>query len=332
MSEKNKRIGITSTIPVEVILSANCIPIDLNNIFIAGENPQQIVTRAEELGYPRSLCAWIKGIYATVVEKKPVDLVVIITQGDCSNTLSMMETFKIRGIPTLTFDYPYDRNREKLKREIEKFAKAFETTIDAAEKVREKLIPIRQKLVTLDRLTYEEFLVTGLENHLWLVSASDFRSDTEKFEEELDNFLGEVTRRNPAPPEIRLGLIGVPPIIPDLYEYIEKKSARVIFNEMQRQFAMPSLSDNLIEQYLSYTYPYDIFHRIDAIQPEIEKRKLQGIIHYVQSFCHRQIEDIIFRKKLQIPILTIEGDRPSPIDERIKIRIDTFLDLISSQA
>ncbi|MPN49030.1 hypothetical protein SDC9_196643 [bioreactor metagenome] len=102
----------------------------------------------------------------------------------------------------------------------------------------------------------------------------------------------------------------------------------MVFNEVQRQFAMPNVVEDLVEQYRLYTYPYGVFGRIKDIQAEIEKRNIDGIIHYVQSFCFRQIEDMIFREKLDVPILTIEGDKPGRVDARTKLRIDSFLEML----
>jgi len=65
-----EKIGITTTVPVEVIYAAGCVPVDLNNIFIASANPQQLVEGAELAGYPRNVCAWIKGIYSVVLQNK----------------------------------------------------------------------------------------------------------------------------------------------------------------------------------------------------------------------------------------------------------------------
>jgi len=104
--------------------------------------------------------------------------------------------------------------------------------------------------------------------------------------------------------------------------------ARVVFNEVQRQFAMPYDEPDIIEQYRRYTYPYGIFGRLDDIQAEIERRHLDGVIHYVQSFCYRQIEDIIVRKKLKVPILTIEGDKPGCMDARTRLRVDGFIEML----
>ncbi len=70
---------------------------------------------------------------------------------------------------------------------------------------------------------------------------------------------------------------------------------------MQRQFSMPYRTDSLVEQYLRYTCPYDIFMRIEDIRREISRRKIDGLIHYVQSFCFRQIEDPLFKQILHHP-------------------------------
>ena len=60
---------------------------------------------------------------------------------------------------------------------------------------------------------------------------------------------------------------------------------------------MPFPMEDLVEQYRKYSYPYGIFYRLEDIEQELKKRQVDGIIHYAQSFCYRQIEDLIVRKK-----------------------------------
>ena len=55
-------IAITTTVPVEIILAAGHVPVDLNNIFITNQQAVRLVEAAEEAGYPRNLCGWIKGL------------------------------------------------------------------------------------------------------------------------------------------------------------------------------------------------------------------------------------------------------------------------------
>jgi benzoyl-CoA reductase/2-hydroxyglutaryl-CoA dehydratase subunit BcrC/BadD/HgdB len=121
----------------------------------------------------------------------------------------------------------------------------------------------------------------------------------------------------------------VPPIFTDFYEWIETLGARVVYNEVQRQFTMPFETDDLVEQYARYTYPYDVFGRIEDIAAEVKRRGIVGLIHYTQSFCFRQIQDLIIRKHLDVPILTLEGDFPSKLDARTKVRIESFVEMLS---
>ena len=322
------RIGITTTVPVEIILAAKHQPVDLNNIFITNSDPMNFVELAEEAGFPRNCCGWIKGLYAVALNTSTIDQVIAVTQGDCSNTQALMETYQLEGLKTIPFAYPEDRDYDVLKLQMDKLITALGTTWDAVYQVKDQLNSVRTQLRELDRLTWQEDKVTGFFNHLYLVSSSDFNGDVLGFEQEITNFIAAARTRQPLKTELRLGFIGVPPIMPDLYDYVEKQGARVVFNEVQRQFSMPFAADDLVEQYRLYTYPYGVFYRLEDIQKEISRRKLDGIIHYVQSFCFRQIEDMIFRKKIDIPIMTIEGDKPGKLDARTKLRLDSFLEMI----
>lgn len=327
-----RRIGITTTIPSELIWAAGAVPVDLNNIFITSSDRARFMRKAEYDGYPRNVCSWIKGIYgALLTGLHDIDTIIAVTQGDCSNTHALMETLQLKGIRTIPFAFPYNRDREALSREIEMLAHELGTTVEKAETVRQLFEPIREQLDRLDRMTWDENRVTGLENHAWLVSSSDFNGDFELYARDLGCFLDEASIREPFGEKIRLGYLGVPPILDDLYEVVGTFGARVVFNEVQRQFSMTNRSEGLVEQYRAYTYPYDVFHRLDFILPEVDRRNIQGVIHYVQSFCHRHIEDIIIREKLQVPVLTLEGDAPGRVDERTKIRLQAFIEMIRTR-
>jgi benzoyl-CoA reductase/2-hydroxyglutaryl-CoA dehydratase subunit BcrC/BadD/HgdB len=150
----------------------------------------------------------------------------------------------------------------------------------------------------------------------------------DRYEEELTNFLKTLSHRTKLREAVRLGYIGIPPIQSGLYEFIEDMGGRVVFNEIQRQFSLPHFKNNLLQQYLAYTYPYDIFGRIKDIQQAVRQRRLDGLIHYTQTFCFRQVQDLLIRNHLSLPILTLEGDKPRPIDSRTKFRIEAFVDVL----
>jgi len=320
-------IGLTTTVPVEIIYAAGLKPVDLNNLFINSENPGELLRTAEADGFSHNICAWIKGIYATVLLHR-IENVVAVTGGDCSNTVALAEVLERRGVRVIPFNYPLDRDRDALVTEMEKFRKVFSVEWSDIEAVRKRLDRIRQKLVRLDELTYRENRVSGFENHLYLVSSSDFNGEPDAFEHGLELFLAEAEKREESRAGIRLGYLGVPPILNGFYEVIESFDARVVYNEIQRQFSLPFLDRDLVDRYLSYTYPYDIKGRVRDIEKAIQERHLDGLIHYTQTFCHRQIYDIVLREALEIPILTLEGDRPGKVDSRTAFRIETFVEML----
>jgi benzoyl-CoA reductase/2-hydroxyglutaryl-CoA dehydratase subunit BcrC/BadD/HgdB len=88
------------------------------------------------------------------------------------------------------------------------------------------------------------------------------------------------------------------------------------------------MSGSLAEQYSKYTYPYATVQRLADIGEAIAQRRLDGIIHYVQSFCHRAIGDIILRSEINLPILTIEGNADFGLSQHLKTRLEAFLDMV----
>ncbi len=328
------KVGITTTVPIEVIYAAGHVPVDLNNVFVSHAAYEDLMEEAETVGFPRSFCAWIKGIYGVVREMQDLAAVVAVTQGDCSNTHALMETLQSEGVEVIPFAYPYERDHDLLRLQMDVFARRLGADEKAVEEAMIRLDKVRSKAHEIDRLTCDEGLVTGLENHLYLVSCSDMEGDPDAFEAKLDGFLAQARQRaqdssfRQAGDMVRLGYLGVPPIAPGLYDFLEGMGARVIFNETQRQFSLPSCAPDLVEKYRSYSYPYSIFFRLEDIRREVKRRRLAGVIHYVQSFCFRQVEDIILRKYLDVPILTLELDRSAAIDARTATRLESFISML----
>ncbi len=325
-----RSVGITSTVPIEVIYGSGCRVVDLNNVFIEDRSAPAMIERAERAGFPESSCAWIKGIYSAA-HASDVDAVIAITQGDCSNTHALMETLEIEEVRTIPFMYPYDKDRRFLELQIEKLMREFDVTWDAVHDGLKRLDALRADVAEIDRMTWEAGLVSGLENHYFHICCSDMRGNPEAFGAEVKHFLAGLASRKAGEYDIRLGYVGIPSIIGGLYEYIESQGGGVVFNELQRQFSMPPNSDSLVDRYLGYTYPYHVRYRLEDIGREIRRRRIDGLIHYVQAFCFRQIEDIIMRKEIDVPVLTIEGNRPGRIDLRTKVRIEAFLDMLRTR-
>jgi len=313
-------------------LASNNTPIDLNNIFISSNDPLGMIDFAHENLLPRNLCNWIKGLYSVAIRDKNINEIVSVVSGDCSNTHALTELFVESGIKIYRFSYPThsEDKYQSLHNEITNLARSFSLTLSDVIEYSKITDKIRSKLRTIDQLTVEG-KVTGFENHLWLVSSSDFNSDIDLFSKNIDEFIYEVKYRPMIKNTLRLGFIGVPPIMPSIYPFLADRGANIIFNEVQRQFSIPSLSEDYIQRYLDYTYPYSIWDRIDDIKKEIKNRKLDALIHYVQSFCFRQMQDIVLKKHIDIPILTIEGDKPLELDNRTAIRIESFLEMLTDK-
>ena len=331
MNFKRPLCAITTTLPVEVPYAAGWSVVDLNNLFVTSPNPQSLVEQAEQRGFPKTFCAWIKGIYTVCRNIRP-DLLLAVSGGDCTNTRVMAEILESEGIPVHHFAFPYPRDKAALREEIERLCRRFGVSLADAQRAKKRLDRIRLKLEHLEKLTWQTHQVTGGENHQWLVSASDFRSDPDRFEEQLTAFLKKAESRPHREVAIRLAYTGVPPILTDFYDFFPPRDADIVFNETQRQFACIPPVDDLIEQYHNYTYPYAFAGRLRDILDETARRNCHGIIYYTQTFCFRQACEIMLREataQRSIPLLALEADIPGPLSAQHRTRLEAFLEMLS---
>lgn len=320
-----KRIGFTTSFPVEVLFAAGHIPIDLNNIFLT-QDAEKHVQAAEIKGFPRTICTWIKGNYNAAVSSG-LDEVLGVVQGDCSNGHSLLDMIHEEGIPVYRFSFPPEKSYAALDAEISRLEQHYGVTRQDTLRAKARLDSIREKLLILDEWTWKERIVTGKENHMWLVNSSDFNGNPDKYEEELDTFMRLAEKRDPIPARLRLAYLGVPPIYKNIYDSISELGGDVVFNEVQRQFSMPALLPDIVQQYLVYTYPYSVYDRLQDIQTELEKRSIQAVISYTQNFCHLQIDNLLLKKYIGLPFLNLEGDQPEDIDSRTQLRLESFFEV-----
>jgi len=269
------RVGFTTTIPIEILLAAGRQPVDLNNLFITDPHRNELIEKAEAEGFPRNICGWIKGIYSTAL-KAGIQEVIAVTQGDCSYTHALIELFQLLAIKVVPFAYPYDRNPELLSAQLKNLMDYYQVSSDQVLTSKGRLDAFRSKVHCIDELSWKENIVSGFENHYYQVSTTDMNGDLKAFEQEVDRLLRELKARSPFKEYLRLGYLGVPPIYDaqEFYGFLESRGARVVFNEIQRQFSMPYPTSTLLDQYSRYTYPYDIFRRIDDILQEVKIRRI----------------------------------------------------------
>lgn len=324
---KTKRIGFTTSLPVEVLYAAGHFPIDLNNIFLSQDSSAHI-HKAELKGFPRSLCSWIKGNFSSALSSD-LDEVIGIVQGDCSNSSSLLEMIAEEEIDIYRFSFPPQKEYAALDAEISRLEEHYGVSRKLTLETKSWLDEIRRKLIELDKLCYSDRKVSGRDNHLWLVNSSDFQGDPARFERELDEFLYQARASKPLPTRLRLGYLGVPPIFRDLYDVISEQGGDVLFNEVQRQFSMPHLKQDIVEQYLIYTYPYSVLDRLKDIKEQIQLRDLQAIVAYTQAFCHLQIDNLLLKKHIKLPFLNLEGELPEKLDSRTILRLESFFEVHS---
>jgi benzoyl-CoA reductase/2-hydroxyglutaryl-CoA dehydratase subunit BcrC/BadD/HgdB len=240
-----------------------------------------------------------------------------------------METLQDCGVRIIPFAYPYDADPDLLRLQIQRLMDHFSVRWDEAERVRQGLRSLRARVAEIDRLTWAEGLVKGRENHYYQVCCSDFNGEPERFHSEVGEFLESARRRAPSEGLVRLGVAGVPTIFSDLYDFIEALGARVVLNEMQRQFTMADCLDcDLLEQYRRYTYPYQLAGRLTDLREQIALRGIDGLVHYTQAFCFRQIYDLLIKRHLDLPVLSLEGESPGPLDARSRLRLEAFVETL----
>lgn len=322
----SEKVGLTTTLPVEVIFAGGYTPVDLNNIFVGEEEAYEIVLDAEKAGFPQNSCAWVKGLYSTA-RKYGYKKIACVREGDCSQNVALEDIWHSEGIETISFSYPYHRTKPDFEREVASFAKHFSADIKTINEWKVKLDLVRSIAREIDKIAVENGSVTSLELFLSQLYLTDFLGDYNKCKEYQKDLLESVRTRPEDNTRPRIGVLGVPTILTDLSDVIDDLGARVVYHEVPYEFSMiKSIGRDLAETYLEYTYPYSAEIRIKSISDEVKKRRLDGVIHYTQSFCHRQIHDLLMRREFQVPILTIEGDRPSTTDGRTLTRIEAFIE------
>lgn len=322
-------IGITTTIPIEIPYAAGRTVCDLNNRFVGDPRPNHFIDAAEAHGFPTTCCAWTKGLYG-LLHEEAIREVIGVVEGDCSESTAMLDILRSEGYVVHPFGYPHARSKEALAAGMRALADALGTDLDAAARMKTELDAVRSLARDIDEAAWQGNHVDSGVLFSCLLALTDFLGDVPGCRTMLERVRAQVVVPpipNEAPKRIRLGCVGVPTILHDLWERIEAFGARVVYHEVPLEFSgVRQIGVPLVEAYTDFSYPYDAAHRMEVLAAEVERRGVDGVIHYVQTFCHRQIHDRLLRARLGVPVLTLEADRPGEVDGRTETRIEAFLE------
>ncbi len=305
------KIGITALVPPELIFACAGEPFDVNNIIPASKN------------YPKNkLCAWT-AIWREMLTKREIkiDSLIVVAGGDCHNALVDGQKAAMSGIPTHFFFYPFDGDVQYLQSQLYKLL-SFLGDIKYPEKFKE-VNDLKKIGRRIDKKRLEGKISSGDAFRI-LVSFSDLMGKLDKFRNALEIKEKNIALNN------RIALIGVPPIYHDFHEAAQSLDLQIVFDELPYEFVRHSGSDinEVALDYIDYTFARPLDFRIEFLQKELEKRKVDGVIHYTQFACHHVLEDEILRQELDYPMLTIQGDLPGNTPQQVKLRLEAFREIL----
>lgn len=330
MAGRERRVGLFSTVPVEVLFAANREPVDLNNLFVASQAPGEFLRQSDVLGLAPTLCAWTRGLFGVSVASE-FSTVVVVPQGDCSSNVTMAGLLEQRGVQVVEFSYPVGLADATgmLEREIERFAGCFSVPLGRVQEQFERLRPVRELLDRLDRMNWIDRVVPGSVARQYLLQSTDMGGNSALFQRRLESLLGEFEDARPGAGP-RMAVFGVPAIIGGLVERLEAGGAGVVLCETESDFAMIPPAASLVDQYLRYAYPYGIEGRLKRFVRLARARGVDGVVVYSQAFCHHNLEMACVESALtEWPTLFLEGDLPQALSPRDAVRLDGFMELFA---
>lgn len=305
---EQKKVGITALVPPELLFACGVRPFDVNNII------------PESKKYPRNkLCAWT-AIWQEMLTNREIsiDSLVVVAGGDCHNALVDGQKAAMSGISTHFFFYPFDGDPEYLESQLYKTSVFLDNdfSFEAPRKIK-YLKKIGKEID--EKRAYGK--ISSFDAFRILISFSDLMGDMDRFKEEIFSIKEQYFNISN-----RIAMIGVPPIFHDFHEVAQSCGLNIVFDELPYEFIRHSGTNvhELARDYCDYTFARPLDFRIEFLEKELEKRKIDGIIHYTQFACHHMLEDEIMRSRLDYPILTIQGDLPGKTPEQIKLRLEAF--------
>ncbi len=306
-------VGITALVPPELIFACGKKPCDINNF-----------VPKSALRPDSKLCAWT-AIWRDMILRNelPLDYLVVVAGGDCHNALVDGQKVALKGLRTFYLFYPFEDEPDYLKEQLEELSYFLGEVQNP--RVFEAVSKVKEKGLDLDRKRIEG-KVSASKAFEVMVSLSDLRGNISLFE----GLLEDVDEKN-LDYTSRVALVGVPPIYPDFHEVLKSFGLHVVYDELPYEFARLTGKniDDLARNYCNYTFARNLKFRLDFLEKELKKRKIDGVIHYTQYACHHLLEDDILRDRLDYPFLTIQGDLPGRTPKQVNLRLEAFSEMLA---
>ena len=307
-------VGITAMVPPELVYGCGQTPLDLNNIVPTyGSTPRG------------KICAWTATWRDALLRGNlRVDRLVVVAGGDCHNALVDGQRVALAGTPTHYLFYPFDGDEGEMNRQLSSL-EAFLGGITDMNALNE-VADAKGVCLELDAARSRDE-VPGSRAFEHMIALCDLWGDPRRFVASARRALEEAS---PVDTDLRVALVGVPPIYPDFHEVCEAFGMQVVFDELPWEFvrlAGRSLS-SMARAYAGYTFGRELAFRLDLLERELGRRRVDGIIHYTQYACHHVLEDDVLRQRLELPLLTLQGDLPRRCPEQERLRLEAFSELL----
>jgi hypothetical protein len=257
-----------------------------------------------------------------------------VAGGDCHNALADGQVASRNVKRTHFFFYPFDGDVDYLRDQLAKL----EMFLVRHRKGGDPPSDRKSALVNIARAKELGFRLDAARSEgkadpertfKALISFSDLEGDPECFRKKIGKLI-TASRRYRGPDGPRVALIGVPPIYRDFHRVCAESGLRVVFDELPYEFLRLGGRnlEELARSYSTYTFARPVEFRLEFLKRELEKRKVDGIIHYAQFTCHHLLEDGLLREELDRPMLTVQGDLPGETPAQIRLRLEAFGELL----
>jgi hypothetical protein len=301
-------------VPPELVYGCGQTPLDLNNFVPTSECS------------PRGkLCAWTASWRDALLHGDiHVDRLVVVAGGDCHNALVDGQRVAMKGIPTHYLFYPFDGREDEMLEQLGSLEAFMGGITDQT--ALNRVADIKDLCIKLDMARCRrKVLGSSVFNHL--IQLCDLGGDPDRFRSSVERAMGD---RPSDVPDVRIALVGVPPIYPDFHMVCEGFGMQVVYDELPWEFARMGGRSmrTMARNYAGYTFARDIEYRFDGLERELVRRRVEGVVHYTQYACHHVLEDDMIRERLDLPMLTVQGDLPRKCPEQEKLRLEAFAELL----